>query len=173
MSVWCQFVVDGLWNTKVCFQPPSSLIGNVLSLAMPFCVWPTPNRMLWRLGERIELVRSTSVTLLTGSPSGDPLQTLFCGRWRFCAVCSDTVSYKSVKVRCGGWFRSKLERQERSDGRIVSVVPGVPQWSVLGIQLLLFTSQRFYPYWEYGLRLCSCWWESSSCWIHESRSQEN
>ena len=29
---------------EVCFQPPSSLIGKVLALVMPLCVWHTPYR---------------------------------------------------------------------------------------------------------------------------------
>ena len=37
-----------LWKAEVCFQPPSSLIGKVLAIVMPFFVWHTPYRMLWR-----------------------------------------------------------------------------------------------------------------------------
>ena len=36
------------------FQPPSSLIGKVLALVMPFFVWHTPYRVLWRWGRRLE-----------------------------------------------------------------------------------------------------------------------
>ena len=35
-------------------QPPSSLIGKVLALVMPFFVWHTPHRVLWRWGRRLE-----------------------------------------------------------------------------------------------------------------------
>ena len=53
-----------LWNAGVCFQPHSSLIGKVFALdVMPFCVWHTPYRMLWRWGMRLEWFRSTSVLL--------------------------------------------------------------------------------------------------------------
>ena len=48
MSVWCQYVLGGLWNAEVCFQPPSSLIGKVLTIVMPFCVCHTPYRALCR-----------------------------------------------------------------------------------------------------------------------------
>ena len=41
-------------EAEVCFQPPSSLIGKVFALVMPFSVWHTPYRMLWRWGRRLE-----------------------------------------------------------------------------------------------------------------------
>ena len=72
-----------------CFQPLSSLIGKVLSLVMPFCVWI--RRELWRRTSRFGLFRSTSVMLFNQS-SEDSVQALLCGSWRFCAACSDTVS---------------------------------------------------------------------------------
>ena len=65
---------------------------KVLALVMPFFVWHTPYRKLWRWGRRLEWFRSTSVPLLTGSTIRRFLQGLFCGSWRFSAVCSDTVS---------------------------------------------------------------------------------
>ena len=47
-------LVSVLWNAEVCFQPPSSLIGKVLALVMPFFVWHKPYRVLWRWGRRLE-----------------------------------------------------------------------------------------------------------------------
>ena len=38
LSVWWRFVWDDLWNTVVCFQPPSLLIGKVWVPAMRFRV---------------------------------------------------------------------------------------------------------------------------------------
>ena len=40
---------------------------KVLALVMPIFFWHTPYRVLWRWGRRLELFRSTSVPLLTGS----------------------------------------------------------------------------------------------------------
>ena len=34
LSIWCRFILDISWNAEVCFQPPSSLIGKVLT---PVC----------------------------------------------------------------------------------------------------------------------------------------
>ena len=34
--------------------PTTSLIGKVLALVMPFFVWHTPYRVLWRWGRRLE-----------------------------------------------------------------------------------------------------------------------
>ena len=41
-------------EAEVCFQPPNSLIGKVLALVIPFFVWHTPYRMLWRWGRMPE-----------------------------------------------------------------------------------------------------------------------
>ena len=54
LSVWCRFVLGVLWNAEVCFQPSSSLIGNVLALVMPSFVWHTPYRELWKWDRRLE-----------------------------------------------------------------------------------------------------------------------
>ena len=43
-----------LWKAEVRSQPPSSLTGKVLALVMPFFVWHTHNRVLWRWGRRRE-----------------------------------------------------------------------------------------------------------------------
>ena len=66
-NIGCRFVLGFLWNAEVCFQPPSSLIGMILALIMPLCVWQTPNRVLWRWGRKQEWFISTSVLRLTGS----------------------------------------------------------------------------------------------------------
>ena len=88
LSIWCQFILGNLWNAELCFHPPSLLIGKVLALVMPFCVWHTPYRVHWRLCGRLKLFRLTSVLLLQGQPSGDTIQALLCGYWRFCAELS-------------------------------------------------------------------------------------
>ena len=54
LDVRCRFVFGLLRNADVSFQPPSSLIGKVLALVMPFFVWHTPYRVLWRWGRRLE-----------------------------------------------------------------------------------------------------------------------
>ena len=54
LSIWCRFVLGIFWNAEVCFQPPSSLIGKVFALVMPFIVWHTPYRVLWKWGRRLE-----------------------------------------------------------------------------------------------------------------------
>ena len=70
MSVWCPFVLGGLWNAEVWFQPPSLPIEKVLVLVMPFCVWHTHYRVLWKGGRRLELFRLISVLLSTGLTIG-------------------------------------------------------------------------------------------------------
>ena len=67
LSIWYQFILGSLWNAEVCFQPSSLLIGKVVALVMPFCMWHTPYIILLRLGRKQELFRYTTVTLLTAS----------------------------------------------------------------------------------------------------------
>ena len=67
LSVWWRFVSDDLWNTVVCFQPPSLLIGKVWVPVVHFCVCHIHCRVHLRAGRRPGLCRSTSVLLLIGS----------------------------------------------------------------------------------------------------------
>ena len=93
LRVWCWFVLGGLWNAEVCVKPTSSLVGTVLALVMPFYVWYTPYRVFLILGGRLELLfRSTSDFSGAFDRINHNRQALLCGSWRFCAVCSDTVS---------------------------------------------------------------------------------
>ena len=60
LSIWWRFVLDNLWNTVVCFQPPSLLIGKVSVNVMHFCVCHIHCRVHWRADGRPGLCRSTS-----------------------------------------------------------------------------------------------------------------
>ena len=92
MNVWCRFVLGVLWEAEVCSQPPSSLIGKVLALVTPFFVWHTPYRVLWRCGRRQNSLDRLQCCFSQGEPSGDSLQALFRGSWRFSALYSDSLS---------------------------------------------------------------------------------
>ena len=67
LSNWWRFVSDDLWNTVMCFQPPSLLIGKVWVPVMRFCVCHIHCRVHWRVGRRPGLCRSISALLLIGS----------------------------------------------------------------------------------------------------------
>ena len=67
LSTWCRFVLDNLWNTVVCFQPPSLLIGKVWVPVMHFCACPIHCRVHWRVGRWLGSCRLTSVQPLIGS----------------------------------------------------------------------------------------------------------
>ena len=57
----------GRWNTVVCFQQPSLLIGMVWVPVIHFCVCHIHCRVHWRAGSRPGLCRSTSALLLIWS----------------------------------------------------------------------------------------------------------
>ena len=67
LSAWCRFVVDDLWNTVLCFQPPSLLIGKVWIPVMHLCACPIHCRVHWRVGRRLGSCKLTSVQPLIGS----------------------------------------------------------------------------------------------------------
>ena len=56
-----------LWNSVVCFQPPSLLIGKVWVPVMHICACPIHCRVHWRVDRRLGSCRSTSVQPLIGS----------------------------------------------------------------------------------------------------------
>ena len=62
----CRFVLDDLWNSVVCFQPHSLLIGEVWVPVMHFCACPIHCRVHWRVGRRLGSCRLISVLPLIG-----------------------------------------------------------------------------------------------------------
>ena len=66
LSTRCLFVLDNLWNTMMCFQPPSLLIGKVWVPVMSFCVHPIHCKVHWRVGSRSGTCRLISVQPLIG-----------------------------------------------------------------------------------------------------------
>ena len=67
LSAWCRFVLDDLWITEVCFQPPSLRIGKVWVPVMHFCACPIHCRVHWKVGRRLRSCRLISVQPLIGS----------------------------------------------------------------------------------------------------------
>ena len=51
----CRFALDDLWNTVVCFQPPSLHIGKVWVPVMHFCSSHIYCKVHWRVGRRLGL----------------------------------------------------------------------------------------------------------------------
>ena len=99
-SVWCQFVLDGLWKADMCFQRPSFPIGKVSAPVLPFCVGLTPYRVHWRGGSRPGLCRSTPSSFWKGETLRNSLQARY-ARWAFegSVMSVPSVSLKSVTVR--------------------------------------------------------------------------
>ena len=131
LSAWCRFVFGGLWNAEVCCQP-SSFIEKVLAIVIPFCVWHTPYRVHWRLDGRVELFRSSSAPLLTGSTIR--------------GSSSSSVLWDLEVLCCLFWHSFSLIGHSMSSCRskLVNVVSGVLHGSVLGPQLfLLYTAELF------------------------------
>ena len=71
---------------------PSSPIRKVLAPVMPFCIYLTLYRVHWKVTRRLELFRSTSVQLLTGSTIREFSSSSALWAMEFIAACSDTVS---------------------------------------------------------------------------------
>ena len=59
LSGWCQFVSDDLWNSVVCFQPSSLLVGKVWEPVMHLSATPIYCEVHWSVGRRIGLCRLT------------------------------------------------------------------------------------------------------------------
>ena len=58
--------MEDLWNTVVCLQPPSLLIGKVWIPVMHFCGCPIHCTVHWRVGRRIGSCRLISVQPFDG-----------------------------------------------------------------------------------------------------------
>ena len=71
---------------RIVLPPNSSPIGKFLALVMPSCVCRTPYRVVWR-GQEAGIVQILSLPLL----QHQGILVKFCGSWRFCAVCSESV----------------------------------------------------------------------------------
>ena len=67
LSTWCRFILDDLWNTVVCFQPPSFLIENVRVTVMHFSACPMHCRVHCRVGRRVGSYKLISAQPLIGS----------------------------------------------------------------------------------------------------------
>ena len=132
LSAWCRFVLNDLWNAVVCFQPPSLLIGKVWVPVMHFCAYPIHCRGHWRVGRRLGSCRLTSVQPLIGSTI-----------WEF-SISSALWVLEVLSCLYLTQFLSNRSPQVMLDGcwsKLVNVVSGVPQGSILGLLLfLLFTS---------------------------------
>ena len=84
-------LLSGSCNAEVCFQPPSSLRGKVLALAMPFFVLHTPCVAL-EIGQDAGIVQIDFSAAFDRVNHGDSLRVLLSGSKGFCAICSDTIS---------------------------------------------------------------------------------
>ena len=118
----------------MCFQPPISLIGKVLALVMPFFVWHTPYRVL-------EMGQETRILQIDFSAAFDRVNhqgILF----RICSA-GDGGSVLSVLTQ----FLSNRSQYVMVDGchsKLVNVVSGVPQGTVLSQQFfILCTAELF------------------------------
>ena len=123
------FVLGDLWNTVVCFQPRSLLIGKVWVPVMYFRVCLIHCRVHWRVGRLI------SVLPLIGSTI-----------WAFSMLywlCSVGIggSILSILIQ----FLSNRSQHIMLDGCLSKLVnlSGVPQDSVLGPLLILYTGDFF------------------------------
>ena len=115
----------------VCFQSPSLLIGNVWVPVMHFRACPIHCRVHWRGGRKLGSCRLISVQPLIGSTI-----------WVLCSVGIGGSVLSILKQ-----FLSNRSKHVMVDGclsKLVNVVSGVPQGSVLGSLLfLLYTSELF------------------------------
>ena len=168
LSVWWRFVSDDLWNTLVCFQPPSLLIGKVWVPVMCFSVCHIHCRVHWRVGRRPGLCRSTSVLLLIRSTirefsigSALWVSEVLCCLYRHSSYLIDHSLFRGMDKLCsvgiGGsvlsiltQFLSNRSQQVMVDGcrnKLVNV-SGVPQGSVLGPSCSSCTRRSFFPFWK-------------------------
>ena len=112
----------------MCFQQPSSLIGMILALLMPFCVAHTLHSTL-EMGQVVRMIQ------IDFSAAFDRVKL----QGIFLKLCSVGVVGSVLSVLTQ--FLSNRSQYVLVDGcrnKLVHVVPGVPQGSVLGLQLFLF-----------------------------------
>ena len=132
LSTWCRFTSDNLWIAVVCFQPTSLLTGKVWVPVMHFCGCHICCKVHWRVGRRLQIDFSTA----------------------FDRVNYQRILYELCSVGIGGsvlsiltQFLSNRSQHVIVDGcgsKLVNIVSGVPQGSVLGPSLfLLYTSELF------------------------------
>ena len=136
LSAWCRFVLDDLWNTVVCFQPPSLLIGKVWVPVMHFCACPMHCRVHWRVGRRLGSCRLTSV---------QPLSTIW-------AVSISSALWVLEVLSCQYWHSFyQTDHRNLCDScrsKLLYVVSGVHQGSVLGRFCSSCTRRSFFPFWK-------------------------
>ena len=132
LSVWWRFVSDDLWNTVVCFQPSSLLIGNVWVPVMCFCVCHIHCRVHWRAGRIVQIDFSAAFYRVNHQGILYRLCSVGIGV-SVLSVLTQYLSNQSQFVLVDGWRR-----------KLVNVVSGVPQGSVLGPLLFLqYTLELF------------------------------
>ena len=132
------FVLDDLWNALVCYQPPSLLIVKVWVPVIHFCAYPIHAECF---GEWAE-VRIVKIDLSAV----------------FNRVYNQGILYKLCSVGTGGSVLSILTQflLNRSQyvmvngcrSKLVNVVSGVAQGSVLSQLLFLLYTSEFFPFWK-------------------------
>ena len=126
LSVWCLLVLNDLWKTIVCFQPPSLLIGKVWVPMIYICVSHTL-KSAWRVG-RNQINFSAAFDRVNH-------QGIL---YRLCSVGIGGSVLSILTQFLSNWSQHVMVDNCRS--KLVDVVSGVPQGSILGqLLFLLYT----------------------------------